>query len=220
MLCRNAHKRLRDDPLGKYFPWQRTPAAPHIPQVGFDIVAHSQPDGASRGIPLRRPPGKPPPFGTVRPDSVPDPEDQGSTLLHRQTHDNGRGKSSFVGSQVVASDVSRVGSHVGQEPGPWPAPRVSPTPAPMAPTSKCKTAASENVPRPRPPPKPGERPSPSIASKAVQALAAMAATSHNMNFVPRSLVTARSDFPQGWPALLMQPQPLSVVHQFTPTLNK
>ena len=183
-------------------------------------MAHSRPDGASGGTPLRRPPGKPPPFGTVRPDSVPDPGDKGLTRLRRQTHDKGWGKSSLVGSQFGASDVSRVGSQVGQEPGPQPAPRVGPTPAPTTPTSKRKTAASETVPRPRPPPKLGARPSPRIASRAVQALAATAASSHNMNFVPRRLATARSDFPQGKPASLMQPQPLSAVHPFTPTLNK
>jgi hypothetical protein len=117
VLCRNAHERLQDNPLGKHFPWQSTPAAPRIPRVDFDIVAHSRPVVASLGIPLRRPPGKPPPFGTVRPDSVPDPGDQGSSRQRRQTHDKGRGKSSLVGSQVGASDVSRVGSQVGQEPG-------------------------------------------------------------------------------------------------------
>jgi hypothetical protein len=41
-----------------------------------------------------------------------------------------------------------------------------------------------------------------------------------MNFVPHRLATARSDFPQGKPTSLMQPQPLSAVHPFTPTLNK
>jgi thiol-disulfide isomerase/thioredoxin len=187
VLCWNAHERLQDDPLGKHFPWQSTPAAPRIPQVDFDIVAHSRPDVASLGIPLQRPPGKPPPFGTVRTDSVPDPGDQGSSRQHRQTHDKGRGKSSLVGSQVGASDVSRVGSQVGQEPGPQPAPRAGPTPAPTASTSKRKTAASENVPRPRPPPKPGAHSSPSIASRAIQALAATAATSHNMFFFPTSV---------------------------------
>jgi hypothetical protein len=60
VLCRNAHERLRDDPLGKHFPWQSTPAAPRIPLVDFDIVAHSRPDVASLGVPLRRPPGKGP----------------------------------------------------------------------------------------------------------------------------------------------------------------
>jgi hypothetical protein len=54
----------------------------------------------------------------------------------------------------------------------------------------------------------------------VQALAATADISHNMNFVPCHLATARSDFLQGKPTLLMQPQPLSAVHPFTPTLNK
>ena len=107
---------------GKHFPWQSTPAAPRIPRVDFDIVAHSRPDVASLETPLRRPPGKPPPFGTVRPDSVPDPGDQGSSRQRRQTYDKGRGKSSLVGSQVGASDVSWVGSQVGQEPGPQPAP--------------------------------------------------------------------------------------------------
>jgi hypothetical protein len=41
-----------------------------------------------------------------------------------------------------------------------------------------------------------------------------------MNFVPRHLAAARSDFSQGKPTSLMQPQPLSAVHPFTPTLNK
>ena len=67
VLCRNVHERLRDDPQGTYFPWQRTLAAPHIPQVDFDIVAHSRPDGASGGTPLRRPPGKPPRLGQSGP---------------------------------------------------------------------------------------------------------------------------------------------------------
>jgi len=162
VLCRNAHEPLRDDPQGRYFPWQSTSGAPCIPQVEFDIVAHSRPDGASGGIPLRRPPGKPPPFGTVRPDSVLDPGDQGSAHLRRKTRDNDkeRGKSSLVGSQVGASVVSQVGSQVGQEPRPRPAPLVCPTPALMTPMSKRKTAASETVLRPRPPPKPGARPSP------------------------------------------------------------
>jgi len=62
VLCRNAHERLRDEPQGTYFPWQSTPAAPRIPQVDFDIVAHSWPDGASGGTPLQRPPCKPPPI--------------------------------------------------------------------------------------------------------------------------------------------------------------
>jgi len=66
----------------------------------------------------------------------------------------------------------------------------------MASISKRKSVASQDVPRPRPPPKPGAHHSPSIASRAVQVLAATAATSHNMNVVPRHLVTARSDFPQ------------------------
>jgi len=192
VLCRNAHERLRDDPQGTYFPWQSTSTAPRIPQVDFDIVAHSRPDGVSGGTPLRRPPGKPPPFGRVRPDSVADPGDQGSTRLRRKTRDKGRGTSSLVGSQVGASVVSRVGSQSGQEPSPRPAPLVGPTPAPTTPTSKRKTAASETVPRPRPPPKPGARPSSSIASRAVQALAATAASSHNMILFPAALL---------WPGL-------------------
>jgi hypothetical protein len=28
VLCQNAHERLRDDPLGKHFPWESTPATP------------------------------------------------------------------------------------------------------------------------------------------------------------------------------------------------
>ena len=91
VLCRNAHERLRDDPLGKHFPWAGTPAASRTPRVDFDIVAHSRPDAASLGTPLRRPPGEPPPFGTVRPDSGPGPEDRGSSHQHRQTSDKGRG---------------------------------------------------------------------------------------------------------------------------------
>jgi hypothetical protein len=179
VLCQNAHERLRDDPLGKHFSWMSPPAAPRVSRVDFDIVACSLPDRVSVEVPLRRPPGKPPTLGTC------------------QTHDKGRGKSSLVGSHLGASDVSRVGSQVGQEPGPQPAPRVGPTPATTASTPKRKTTASMDVPRPRPPPKPGARPSPSIASRAVHALAATAATSQNMNFVPHHLATARSDFPQG-----------------------
>ena len=202
VLCRNAHERLRDDPLGEHFPWRRPPAAPRVPRVDFDIVACSLPERASAGVPLRRPPGKPPTFATGH------------------THDKERGKSSLVGSQVGGSNVSQVGSQVGQEPGPQPAPQVGPTPAPTASTPKRKPPAPTDVPRPRPPPKPGARPSPSLASRAVQALAATAATSQNIHFVPRHLATDRSDFPQGKPTSLMQPQPLSAVHPFTPTLNK
>ena len=67
VLCRNAHERLRDDPLGKHIPWQSTPATPRIPRVDFDSVAHSRPDVASLGVPLRRPPGKPPHLGQSGP---------------------------------------------------------------------------------------------------------------------------------------------------------
>jgi hypothetical protein len=62
VLCRNAHERLRNDPLGKHFPWEVTPAASRTPRVDFDIVAHSRPDAASLGTPLRRPLGEPPPI--------------------------------------------------------------------------------------------------------------------------------------------------------------
>jgi hypothetical protein len=86
VLCRNAHERLRDDPLGKHFPWESTPAAPRSPRVDSDIVAHSRPDVASLGTPLRRPLGKPPPFGIVRPNSVPDPGDQWLSRQRHQTH--------------------------------------------------------------------------------------------------------------------------------------
>ena len=196
VLCRNAHERLRDDLLGKHFPWESTLAAPRTPRVDFDIVAHSRPDAASLGTPLRRPTGEPPPFGTVRPDLVPGPGDRGSSRQHRQTHDKGRGNTPLVGLQVGASDGSRMGLRVVQEPGPQPAPCVGPTPAPTASTSKRKNAVSKDVPRPRPPPMPGAHPSPSSASSTVHALAARAAASHNMNFVPRHLAAARSDFPQ------------------------
>jgi nucleoredoxin len=181
VLCRNVHERLRDDPLGKHFPWESTPAAPRTPRVDFDIVVHSRPDTASLGTPLRRPPGEPPPFGTVRPDSVPGPVDRGSSRQRRQPHDKGRGNTPMVGSQVGASGGSRLGLRIVQEPAPQPAPRVGPTPAPTASTSKRKNAVAKDVPRPRSPPKPGARPSPSSASRAVHALAATAAASHNMN---------------------------------------
>ena len=136
VLCQNAHERLRDDPLGKHFPWKCPPAAPRVPRVDFDIAARALPDRASMEFPLRRPPGKPPTFGT------------GHTLPKVG------GKSSLVGSQVGASDVSRVGSHVGQGPGPQPAPRVGLTPASTSSTPKRKTTASKDVPRPPPPPSP------------------------------------------------------------------
>ena len=93
----------------------------------------------------------------------------------------------MVGSQVGASNVSRVGSQVGQEPSPQPAPRVGPTPAPTASTPKRKTTATKDVPRPPPPPQARCASLPRIASRAVQALAAMAATSQNMNLFPGCL---------------------------------
>jgi len=220
VLCRNALERWRGDPLGKHFPWESNPAASRTPRVDFDIVAHSRPDAASLGTPLWRPPGEPPPFGTVRPDSVPGPEDRGSSRQRHQTHDKGWGNNTVVGSQVGSSDGSRAGLRVVQEPGPQPAPRVGPTPAPAAFTSKRKNAVPKDVPRPRPHPKPGARPSLSSASRAVHALAVAAAASYKINFVPHHLAAARSDFPQGKPTSLMQPQPLSAVHPFTPTLKK
>ncbi len=63
VLCRNAHEWLREDPLGEHFPWEGTPTAPRTPRVDFDIVAHSHPDAARLGTPLRRPPGEPPRLG-------------------------------------------------------------------------------------------------------------------------------------------------------------
>ncbi len=118
VLCRNAHERLREDPLGKHFPWDSTPAAPRTPRVDFDIVAHSRPDGASLGTPLRRPPGEPPPFGTGRPDSVPGPGDQESSRQRHQTHEKGRGNTTVAGFQVGASDGSRAGLQVFRSPAP------------------------------------------------------------------------------------------------------
>jgi hypothetical protein len=117
-------------------------------------------------------------------------------------------------------DGSQLGLRVVQEPGHQPAPRLGPTPALTTATSKQKNAVSNDSPRLRPPPKPSARSAPSIASRGVHVLAATAAASHNMNFVPRHLAAARSGVTQGKPILLMQPQPLSGVHPFTPTLNK
>jgi hypothetical protein len=217
VLCRNVHERLRDDPLGQHFPWEGTPAAARTPRVDFNLVAHSRPDAAHAWEPpFRDRRASPPPFGTVRPDPGPGPGDQGSSRQRRQSHRRGRGNTPLVGSHVGAADGFRVGLRVVQEPVPQPAPRVSPTPAPTASTPTQKTMTSKDVPRPRPPPKPGARPSPSIASRAGHALAATAAASHNMDFVPRHLAAARSDFSQGKPTSLMQPQPLSAVHPFTP----
>jgi len=108
----------------------------------------------------------------------------------------GGGTKTVVGSQAGASNGSRAGLQRVQGPGPQPAPRVGPTPAPAISTSKRKNVVPQDVPRPRPPPKPGARPSPSSASRAVHALAATAAASHNMNFVPRHLAAARLDVPQ------------------------
>ncbi len=134
VLCRNAHERLRDDPLGQHFPWEGTPAAARTPRVDFNIVAHSRPDAARLGTPLPRPPGEPPPFGTVRPDPGPGPGDQGSSRQRRQSHQRGRGNTPLVGSQVGAADGFRVGLRVVQELVPQPAPRVGSTPAPTAST--------------------------------------------------------------------------------------
>ena len=38
VLCRNVHERLREDPLGKHFPWESTTAVPHTPRVDFDMA--------------------------------------------------------------------------------------------------------------------------------------------------------------------------------------
>jgi hypothetical protein len=47
-----------------------------------------------------------------------------------------------------------------------------------------------------------------------------AASNKNQNSVLRRLAAAGLDYQKGKPTLLMQPQPLSAVHPFTPTLNK
>ena len=175
LLCGKAHDMLRDDPTGKYFPWQGPTAAPCIPRVGFDLVDTSCPHVSTL---LPHPPGLPPQF--VSPNklvSVKQPPIVAETAMAREE-------------------------------------RRKP--------SKRRSNAPEDRPRPRPPPKPNpvKQASPGKAAMAVAALAASAASHQNPNFVPRRLGAARADFPQGKPTSLMQPQPLSAVHPFTPTLNK
>jgi len=48
VLCRNAHERLRDDPLGKHFPWESTPAAPRTPRVDLSSSGARPPAGSPR----------------------------------------------------------------------------------------------------------------------------------------------------------------------------
>jgi hypothetical protein len=59
-----------------------------------------------------------------------------------------------------------------------------------------------------------------MSSRAVNALAASTATRKNNDFGSCWIAVARSDAQQGKTTSLMQPQPLSAVHPFTPTLNK
>ncbi len=67
VLCQNAQQRLWEDPTGTYFPWQDPPVAPRLPRVGFDLMEHLLLDGACLATPLQRPPGRPPPFTSVKP---------------------------------------------------------------------------------------------------------------------------------------------------------
>ena len=175
LLCGTAHERLRDDPTGKYFPWETPTAAPRAPRVGFDLVDTSRPDVAT---PLPHPPGTPPQF--VSPNKL----------------------ESVTKSQSVAETVLARGDRQK--------------------SSKRRSNAPDDRPRPRPPPKPNSvrQASPGKTAMAVAALAASVASYQNPNFVPRRIAAARAEAPQGKPTSLMQPQPLSAVHPFTPTLNK
>jgi hypothetical protein len=93
VLCRNAHDRLREDPTGKYSPWQDPPATPHLPLVGFDLVDPSRPDVPHLSTPLPRHLGKPPTFAPLGPTLTQDPQytkeaaiahgDRGSSYSHQ-----------------------------------------------------------------------------------------------------------------------------------------
>ncbi len=72
MLCWNAQERLREDPTGKYFPWQDPPATPRFPLVGFNLVDHSCQDASWLSTPLPRPLGKPSTFAPLGPTSTQD----------------------------------------------------------------------------------------------------------------------------------------------------
>jgi thiol-disulfide isomerase/thioredoxin len=107
-------------------------------------------------------------------------------------------------------------------PQPEPAPTPGPTRQPTLAISMQNTKDPDNVPWPRPLPKPNmvDRASPSMLSRAVDALAALTATRKNNDFGSRWIAVARSDAQQDKTNSLMQPQPLLAVHPFTPTLNK
>jgi hypothetical protein len=107
-------------------------------------------------------------------------------------------------------------------PQPEPAPTPGPTRQPTLTISTQNTKDPTDVPWPRPPPKPNvvDQASPSMSSRAVNALAALTATRKNNDFGSRQIAVARSDAQQGKTTSLMQPQPLLAVHPFTPTLNK
>jgi hypothetical protein len=255
VICQNAQQRLREDPTGMYFPWQDPSVAPCLPRVGFDLVEYSLPDNACLATPLQRPPGRPPPFTSVKPTHTQNSKyakeaaiahgDRRLSLRHQAL-----GPSLAKMPGQAAQGMSAAGVFLAKEmkglgqaqrdrapkkgratktatqqlegPQPEPVPTPGPTLQPTLTTSTQKTEAPDDVPRPRPPPKPNviKRAFPSMPSRAVDALAASTATSHNKNFVPCWIAVARSDFQQGKTTLLMQPQPLSAVHPFTPTLNK
>jgi len=90
LLCGKAHDMLRDDPTGKYFPWQKPTAAPRIPRVGYDLVDTSRPDVAT---PLPHPPGSPPQFVSPNKlESVTKSQSVAETVLARgivKNHRNG-----------------------------------------------------------------------------------------------------------------------------------
>jgi hypothetical protein len=65
-----------------------------------------------------------------------------------------------------------------------------------------------------------QRSTPLISLQVVNLLTATVITDPNQNFIPRRLTPTRMGIPKGKPTLLMQPQLLSEVHPFAPTLNK
>jgi hypothetical protein len=103
--------------------------------------------------------------------------------------------------------------------------RCMPRPGPTlttvteGPTKPRSTTA--DGPRPRPPPKPNlsMRSVPLITPPAVYPLATFIKMDPNQHFIPHRLTPAGAGIPKGKPMSLMQPQPLSEVHPFTPTLH-
>jgi hypothetical protein len=101
-------------------------------------------------------------------------------------------------------------------------PRLGPTLITVTAGSTKPRSTTADGPRPRPPPKPilSLHSAPLIFPQAVNCLAASIEMDPYQHFIPRRLTPDGAGIPKGKPMSLMQPQPLSEVHPFAPTMHK